>query len=413
MAVYGGVAAVVFSFVVLSVFWHSSRFDPSDGRELPAWLSAILESPAVRMAVRVVGLVAALILVATTWLGPNDVSRNPAPTWFYVWFWVGILPVSLLLGPAVRALNPLRTIVTAIGRGRAPREMPAAWGYWPAVASLLSFLWLELVYDNPSGPRVVGGYLLTYALVHLMGGLRYGADWFSRADGFEVYSTVVGSLSPLGRRSDARWVLRNPLSGLSALPTAPGLVAVVCVLLGSTAFDGLSRTSVWKDWTQNIARAPYLIYGTLGLAAAICLVFGVYAAALALTKPYAPGANSLPEAFVHSLVPIACGYTVAHYFSFAVFQGQEGFLLASDPLGRGWNLLGTAGQPIDYTVISTQTIAVVQVAAIVLGHVLGVIAAHDRSMAVFPKRTRKVGQLPLLFAMVGFTMSGIALIVGT
>lgn len=38
----------------------------------------------------------------------------------------------------------------------------------------------------------------------------------------------------------------------------------------------------------------------------------------------------------------AWGYTVAHYFSFAVFQGQAGWLLATDPLGRRWELFGTS-----------------------------------------------------------------------
>jgi hypothetical protein len=37
-------------------------------------------------------------------------------------------------------------------------------------------------------------------------------------------------------------VLRNPLAGLASVPLAPGMLAVICVLLGSTAFDGLSRT---------------------------------------------------------------------------------------------------------------------------------------------------------------------------
>ena len=41
--------------------------------------------------------------------------------------------------------------------------------------------------------------------------------------------------------------------------------------------------------------------------------------------------------------------------------------LASDPLGRGWNLLGSAGDTIDYTWISATTIWYVQIAALVTG----------------------------------------------
>ena len=47
-------------------------------------------------------------------------------------------------------------------------------------------------------------------------------------------------------------------------------------------------------------------------------------------------------AFVHSLVPIAMVYVVAHYLTFLVFEGQAISYLASDPLGQGWDLFGTA-----------------------------------------------------------------------
>jgi hypothetical protein len=76
--------------------------------------------------------------------------------------------------------------------------------------------------------------------------------------------------------------------------------------------------------------------------------------------------------------PIAVGYTVAHCFSLVVFTGQAGYLLASDPFGRGWDLFGTAGSRINYRVVTTGMIALVQVRAILTGHVVGVFIAHDR-----------------------------------
>lgn len=63
--------------------------------------------------------------------------------------------------------------------------------------------------------------------------------------------------------------------------------------------------------------------------------------------------------------------------------------------------------------VSTRAIAVVQVAAIVTGHIIGVIVAHDRAVALLPRRTARPGQYPLLAAMVGYTCIGIALLVGT
>ena len=45
---------------------------------------------------------------------------------------------------------------------------------------------------------------------------------------------------------------------------------------------------------------------------------------------------------MHTLVPIAAVYVIAHYFSFLAYNGQAIRYLASDPLGEGWDLFGTA-----------------------------------------------------------------------
>jgi hypothetical protein len=230
-----------------------------------------------------------------------------------------------------------------------------------------------------------------------------------------VYSTLLGHLSPIGWRADNRLVLRNPLDGMAALRPAPGLVATVSVLLGSTGFDGLSRSRLWRAVTVDTTRPTYLLLGTAGLATAIAAVLVTYGAANRLSRRYARPRRSagIEARFVHSLLPITLGYTIAHYFSFAVFQGQAGYLLANDPLGRGWNLFGTAGRATDYSVVTPQTIALVQIAAIVVGHILGVIAAHDRAVVTFTRRHVRRGQYALLTAMVVYTVGGVALVTGS
>ena len=120
----------------------------------------------------------------------------------------------------------------------------------------------------------------------------------------------------------------------------------------------------------------------------------------------------LTAAFVHSLVPIAFAYALAHYFSLLVFEGQSALALVSDPLGRGWNFFGTAGNPIDFTAVSASTIAYVQAAGIIAGHVAAVVVAHDRALFLFPHREATRSQYPLLAAMVLFTVGGLALLLG-
>jgi hypothetical protein len=47
---------------------------------------------------------------------------------------------------------------------------------------------------------------------------------------------------------------------------------------------------------------------------------------------------------------------------------------------------------------------------VVCGHLMGVISAHDRAVALFPRHKALAGQLPLLVVMVGYTVGGLLLL---
>lgn len=426
LALYGAAMAVVISFVALAAFWSTPRFEgAARGRLLPARVRRVVEGAAARRGARALGLVAFAGTLAVAVWGADDPGANPAPTWLYVWFWVGLVPASLLLGPVWRAMNPLRSLATAVSRialpgdRRTPRPYPGRLGYWPAVFSVFAFVWLELVFADAAQPSTVAAFLVAYATVHVAFGVWYGPGWFDRADGFEVYSTLLGHLAPVGRGDDGRLVVRAPFRGLASLPGRPGLTAIMGTLLGSTLFDGITRTRWWSDLADGTTGVLSAALGTAGLLAAIGAVLVTYGVAVSgavklgkYGRSHRLSPAELRRRFAHSVLPIAVGYTVAHYFSLFVFQGQAGYLLASDPLGLGWNLFGSAGKTIDYTVISIQAIATVQIAAIVAGHVAGVVAAHDRAVAVFDQNNAVRSQYSLLAMMVLYTLTGIALLAG-
>ncbi|MDQ3766726.1 MAG: hypothetical protein M3346_05220, partial [Actinomycetota bacterium] len=381
----------------------------------------LADARGVRAALRALGLVLAASLVGTAAFGSTDTFDNPAPVWFYVWFWVGLVPASLLFGPVWRLLNPLRTLTALLARISGARrdegcpDIPPWVGLWPAAVGLTVFVWLELVFQDPARPMIVLIFVVLYGAANVVAASFYGERWLAQGDGFEVYSTLLASMSPLGRRADGRLVVRNPLDGLAALPPAPGLVAVIAVLLGSTAFDGLTRTALWASLTQSQSALPNLLIGTTGLAGSIAFVAVTFVAAARFSRRFMPDLPpvGLEQSFVHSLMPIVVGYTLAHYFSLLVFEGQNGYILASDPFARGQNLFGTADWVINYTLVSTSAIALVQVAAIVIGHVVGVISAHDRAVVIFPRPSITRGQYALLMVMVAYSVGGIALLVGT
>jgi hypothetical protein len=119
-------------------------------------------------------------------------------------------------------------------------------------------------------------------------------------------------------------------------------------------------------------------------------------------------AGELSRRFAHTLVPIALAYLIAHYFSLVGYQGQGLAYLISDPLGHGTNYFGTASATIDYGWISATGIWYVQVAALVIGHVCGLILAHDRALALYrDPRAATRSQYWMLVVMVGFTSLGL------
>ncbi|MFG2001496.1 hypothetical protein ACGFNU_20330 [Spirillospora sp. NPDC048911] len=408
-AIAGGGAAVAASFLALTVAWRRPRLRPDGGRPLPARLARVLDSPALTWAGRAAALAATLFVVVVALAGPGGDAANLAPWALYVTFWVGLVPASVLLGPVWRRVNPLRTLHAGLCRitradpaGRRPP--PKRLGYRPAAAWLTGFVWLELVAPHRSDPRLVGALIIGYAVVNLALARVYGRDWFTRGDGFEAYSSLLARMCPIGRRGDGTLVLRTPLTGLTRLTGEPGLVAAACVLIGSTGFDGVTRTTYWRD---NVDPGS-VVAGTLGLAGAIGLVTALYVAALragAVLTGDDPA--ELPGRFAATLLPIALGYTLAHYFSFFVLEGQMTVILASDPFGTGLNLLGSTGHRVDYDLAGPTLTAQVQVNAIVLGHIAATVAAHDLALRIGPPGRSGRGQVPIAVVMVALTCAGL------
>jgi hypothetical protein len=414
-ALAGAVVALVATFVILSFAWRRSRFDGNaGGRPLPEWLASTLDARLFRWALRAFGLLAAALIVVALVFGPGTAADNPAPGALFVLLWVWVPLASLLFGPVWRAISPIRTLHLGLARlgGRDPEqglvELPPRWGYWPGAVMLAAFVWLELVPANRATLPVVGLALAAYAVIMLLGAALFGSRWLDRGDPFEVYSGLAARLAPVGRRGDGRLVVRNPFDGLDSIPPRPGLAAVVLVLLGSTAYDSISEAPQWIRFLQQSAAPPQLLR-TLGLVIVIAVIAAAYVLAVRAGGRLADGTGRLPALFAHSLLPIALGYVIAHYFSLAVVQGQRTLILAADPLGTG-NLLGLSTTDVSYALVTPTAMATLQVLAVVAGHVTGAIAAHDRAARLFPPATARWGQVPLLALMVGYTYLGLTLL---
>ncbi|MDQ4085313.1 MAG: hypothetical protein M3165_05795 [Actinomycetota bacterium] len=416
-AVVGAGWALVISFTVMAFAWRSSRFRGDDsGRALPAWAGALAGAVWTHALLRALALAFTALFLVALLLGPDRLT-NPAFGMFYVLIWVGIVPASLLLGPIWRLVSPVRLLHAGLARllrtdpDAGLARMPEWVGYWPASLGLLSFVWVELVYPQSTYLASVRAWVGLYAAILLLGSMLFGRVWFARADPFEVFSSLVARLSPFARRTDGALVLRNPLENLDALRPEPGLVAVVAVLFGSTGFDSFGESPFWTSYAQSLPLDAVLLdtAALLGFVLAVGMTFGL--ATMAVGGLGHIERRLLPRTFAHSVVPIIVGYFVAHYLTLLFETGQQTLAQMSDPMGTGADLLGTADMGVSFFLTLHPTgLAVTKVVAVVVGHLLGAVSAHDRAVRVLPRGRELVGQLPLLLVMVLYTSTGLYLL---
>ena len=423
---YAASAVLIASFVALGALWHEPRLEGAPAEPFAG----------VPRAVDVigggVGVAVFALLVYAGFAGTPTPTQNLTPTVVYVLFWVALVPLSVVAGDVFALLNPWRAVARGVGwaverlggdRLAPPLPYPNALGRWPAAIGIAAFAWLELVYLDRDVPSTIAMLALVYAVVQLVGMTLFGVEpWRRRGDAFSAYFGLFARMSPLVREG-RRLCRRKPLSGLTTLEALPGTVALVCLMIGSTSFDGLSGTVGWSELAPHIGSffsrlgagpaAAVELTGTFGLVLMVGIVAGVYTIGIRGMRyvDESRSALELARAFAHTLVPIACGYVVAHYFSFLVFQGQGVVPLVSDPLGRGDDVLGTAGSRIDYGLVSKATVWYVQVGALVIGHVASLVLAHDRALKLFSSaRAAARSQRWILTVMVGYTSLGLWLL---
>lgn len=367
LVLQAGAATVVISFLASALLWRRPRLGGGvERRFLPRRLLWPL---------RIAVLALSLYLVAGALFGPRG-PANPVAHALFVWLWVGLVPVSALLGPVWRAVNPLRTVFRLPFLARLPRRPIPFAGPWPAAVALLGFAWLELVAPGRTDPLVLGVCIIGYATAQLALAAIYGEQWFERGDCFEVYSSLTGRLSPF------RW--RPPLSGLAAdRPEGAGRAAFLAVWWGSTVFDSATGSPWWATFLQRSGH-PVLV-ATVALVL-VCAVVLLACGRLHVTN---------------SLIPIAVAYTLAHYLTLLLVEGPRGVLLLVHSAAT-WNV-----------VPDPRVVSVLQVTLILLGHALAVLVAHDAALAANPGRPPLAvlaDELPVVLFMIACTWAGLFLL---
>ena len=436
---WGASLVLIVSFVALTLAWHRSRFEDQQWRPVSATVSRGLINPVTEALAGVVGVGLLAVVVWSGLHGTEAPDRNFSITFVFVTFWLGFVVVNVLFGDVFRAFNPWRAVARVGGglfrliAGQSPPpplRYPEWLGRWPAVAGILAFVWLELVY-GASGlqtvgltPHTVAVATLAYTAYTFIAMALFGAErWLERGEAFSVYFGMFASLGPVEVR-EGRLGRRRPLSAATSwVAAAPGSIAIVLLTIGATTFDGASEGAI-ADPINSLFNsfvdaglgpvAALRLTNTIFLAATLAFVAGLFFAGVYGMHTVRGGFDTgrLAHAFAHAFIPIALAYLVAHYFSLVVFQEQAQFtFLLSDPLGDGSDIFGTAGSGIDYGLIGSNGICYVQVGALVVGHVLALVLGHDRAIRLYGDTALAArSQYWMLALMVGFTSLGLYLL---
>ena len=420
--IVGGALTVTITFLVVAAVARggAERFAAVRLNLSASFLGKCLDHPLARVALQALGLAGLALVVVAGFVGTTDPNRNIAPTLLWIVWWVGFSYLSMLVGNIWPVVNPWLTLFERFAvRRHVPKPYPPWASDWPAVAALLAFGWIELVFPLRASPVVLSWLVIGYSALTWAGMARYGAPvWLQHADPFHRVFEWFARFAPLVRVPGQGLVLRPHAAGL--LARDPGIVnaaqvAFVTAMLAIVLFDGLQGSKHWvaledavHALNPSLGDAGWLALHSLGLIATWLTFLGLYFAACVLARAAAGGALSTgacARAFACTLIPIAVGYHFAHSFGNLLIQSQSLVFMVSDPFGLGWNLFGTRDFAVDMAIISTRTAWYLALGAIVVGHAISVYLAHVVAERLFDSRARALRVLvPITALMVLYTI---------
>jgi polyferredoxin len=209
-------AAVALSFLIIGVFVKASPGVHGYARLnlLRFRVGRLLSDRRIRIAARLVSVGFLGLVLAAGLVGDQSPTRNLAPTFIWVAWWVGFAYLSALAGNLWAVVNPWAALF-AWGEGRLrwrPLRLryPARLGIWPAVALFLAFAWIELIYTGRSIPAQLGHLIVAYSALTWAGMALFGRlTWLRHADPFATAFGVLARFAPTEVRVTDREACRR------------------------------------------------------------------------------------------------------------------------------------------------------------------------------------------------------------
>lgn len=366
-----------------------------------------------------------LWLISVGLTGPRDPLSNPLTLGIWTIWWIGLVSLQGLMGDIWKWITPWDGPAALLRwAGLRPfLRLPARIGHAPAIVTFLGFALFLMADIAPADPARLATYAGAYWLFTLLATLAFGRRWTLRGDGLSVLMRSYALIAPFGR---TRRRIAVGLWGWRVLTTRVpplGLAVFMVLMLGSGSFDGLNETFWWMgvlgiNPLEFPGRSAVVTQNAVGLLLANALLVGVFAVTIWLGLRLVRSDMPLSKAFsvfAPSILPIALGYHIAHYYTSFLVEGQYAIAALNDPFASGADLLGIGTFYVTTgffnTPDSVRLIFLTQAAAVVLGHVLAVLLAHVLAVRHFGSSLRAaLSQAPLALFMIGYTFFGLWLL---
>lgn len=401
--------AIAVSFFAVGEWWSKPKLAAAEDGNVLGGTRALMGFGSATA--RATSLVLFFVTLGAALFGSTDKSLNIAPVAVFVALWVVVQGLVCFLGNFWPSISPFETIGLAFDRVRSTSTEAPVWTHWLAPVAAAAFLFMELIHPNGAEPRNIGYAMVIYTALVLAGVWKWGRGWLAKAELFTVHFGLMSAMAPLARDESGAIRVRVPLSGLAKLDINRVGTTTLLVVLGGVTFDGLGESELFRDligrqsgWTEAGYRFAGIVVVTLAVSALYLVSIRSMAKITGQPRPL------LANLFAPSLVPILFGYTIAHYLQLAFDEMQNFVFRLSDPFGQGWDLFGGAEGVVNFNLVSVDAVAWFQALAVVIGHIAGILVAHDRAVGMFDRVNALRSQFVMLFVMVLYSILGLWLL---
>ena len=351
-----------------------------------------------------------VLVIYQGFVGPQIPTVNVAIILVFAGIRAGLTMVTYTIGNPWPVVNPWRALAELFSRSNEGYlSYPDRWGVWPATIGLLAFVFIETVTPVNRRPAFLAAAIVIYSVLTIGGAVLVGIEtWFEKVDPIAVTFRFFGQVAPIQRTDDGLELTLpgTTLEGTSVIETVSD-TAFVIALIWELTYSGFVTTVPGGRFIRTVVDVgipPLAVY--LGLfVGGYAVFFGAYWLAARysrrLTRTFL-SVETVGTRLAPPLVAIAAGYHLAHYFGFFVSVSPSLYGAIVTPLTLPANPL---------QVVLPSWFGGLNVAFVLVGHLLAVWIAHATAFDLFPGRLQAIrSQYPFIVVMISYTVISLWLI---